>query len=59
MGVDYYNVLKLGRNATEDDLKKAYRKMAMKWNPDKNPNKNPKFKQIFEAYEVRKPVLKL
>eukprot|EP00252_Welwitschia_mirabilis_P022701 TRINITY_DN6227_c0_g1_i1.p1 TRINITY_DN6227_c0_g1~~TRINITY_DN6227_c0_g1_i1.p1 ORF type:complete len:341 (-),score=87.24 TRINITY_DN6227_c0_g1_i1:105-1127(-) len=56
MGVDYYNVLKVGRNATEDDLKKAYRKLAMKWHPDKNPNNKKeaeaKFKQISEAYEV-------
>ncbi|KAL6547586.1 hypothetical protein OROHE_009291 [Orobanche hederae] len=56
MGVDYYNILKVGRSATEDDLKKAYRRLAMKWHPDKNPNnKNEaeaKFKQISEAYDV-------
>lgn len=56
MGVDYYNKLKVDRNATEDDLKKAYRKLAMKWHPDKNPNNKKeaeaKFKQISEAYEV-------
>lgn len=56
MGVDYYNVLKVGRSATDDDLKKAYRKLAMKWHPDKNPNNKKeaeaKFKQISEAYEV-------
>ncbi|KAI3454052.1 hypothetical protein Pfo_010715 [Paulownia fortunei] len=56
MGVDYYNILKVGRGATEDDLKKAYRRLAMKWHPDKNPNNNneaeAKFKQISEAYEV-------
>lgn len=56
MGVDYYNILKVDRNATEDDLKKAYRKLAMKWHPDKNPNNKKeaeaKFKQISEAYEV-------
>lgn len=56
MGVDYYNVLNVDRNATEDDLKKAYRKLAMKWHPDKNPNDKKeaeaKFKQISEAYEV-------
>ncbi|KAI5354824.1 PREDICTED: dnaJ [Prunus dulcis] len=56
MGVDYYNVLKVNRNATEDDLKKAYRRLAMKWHPDKNPNNKKeaeaKFKQISEAYEV-------
>jgi DnaJ family protein B protein 4 len=56
MGVDYYNVLKLSKGASEDDLKKAYRKLAMKWHPDKNPtNKKAaeaKFKEVAEAYEV-------
>ncbi|KAJ7541950.1 hypothetical protein O6H91_10G082700 [Diphasiastrum complanatum] len=56
MGVDYYGVLKVGKNASENDLKKAYHKLAMKWHPDKNPNNNKeaeaKFKQISEAYEV-------
>ncbi|GMH06999.1 hypothetical protein Nepgr_008839 [Nepenthes gracilis] len=56
MGVDYYDVLNVNRNATDDDLKKAYRKLAMKWHPDKNPNDKKeaeaKFKQISEAYEV-------
>lgn len=56
MGVDYYNVLKVPKTASDDDLKKAYRKLAMKWHPDKNPNNKKeaeaKFKQISEAYEV-------
>lgn len=58
MGVDYYKILQVDKNATEDDLKKAYRKLAMKWHPDKNPNNKKdaeaKFKQISEAYEVCK-----
>ncbi|PQQ08500.1 dnaJ homolog subfamily B member 1 [Prunus yedoensis var. nudiflora] len=57
MGVDYYNILKVNRNATDDDLKKAYKRLAMIWHPDKNPaGKRPeaeaKFKQISEAYDV-------
>ncbi|KAL8130053.1 hypothetical protein V2J09_019208 [Rumex salicifolius] len=56
MGVDYYKVLGVDKNASDDDLKKAYRKLAMKWHPDKNPNNKKdaeaKFKQISEAYDV-------
>lgn len=56
MGVDYYNILKVNRNASEDDLKKAYKRLAMIWHPDKNPiNKSEaeaKFKRISEAYDV-------
>ncbi|KAL0659936.1 hypothetical protein Bca4012_080521 [Brassica carinata] len=56
MGVDYYKLLQVDRSASDDDLKKAYRKLAMKWHPDKNPtNKKDaeaKFKQISEAYDV-------
>lgn len=56
MGLDYYRILEVDRSAKEDDLKKAYRKLAMKWHPDKNPNNKKdaeaKFKQISEAYDV-------
>lgn len=57
MGVDYYNVLNVNPTASEDDLKKSYRRLAMKWHPDKNPTSNKKeaeakFKQISEAYDV-------
>ncbi|KAL2341846.1 hypothetical protein Fmac_009786 [Flemingia macrophylla] len=56
MGMDYYGILDVDKNATDEELKRAYRKLAMKWHPDKNPNNKKeaeiKFKQISEAYEV-------
>lgn len=56
MGVDYYKTLGVDRKVNEDDLKKAYRKLAMKWHPDKNPSNKKeaeaKFKEISEAYDV-------
>ncbi|GJM94469.1 hypothetical protein PR202_ga11114 [Eleusine coracana subsp. coracana] len=55
MGVDYYKVLGVGRGATDDELKKAYRSLAMKYHPDKNPSPQADslFKQVSEAYDVR------
>ncbi|RXN28034.1 dnaJ -like protein [Labeo rohita] len=54
--VDYYDVLGVSRNASPDDIKKAYRKLALRWHPDKNPDNKEeaekKFKEIAEAYEV-------
>jgi len=51
---DYYELLELQRTATEADIKKAYRRLAMKYHPDRNPDKNAEehFKQVKEAYEV-------
>jgi curved DNA-binding protein len=53
--VDYYKTLGVEKNATEEDIKKAYRKLARKYHPDLNPNDteaNKKFQQINEANEV-------
>ena len=52
---DYYEVLSINRDASDDEIKKAYRKLAMKYHPDRNPD-NPKaedhFKEAKEAYET-------
>ena len=52
---DYYEVLGVGKTASADDIKRAYRRMAMKYHPDKNPDDKEaeaKFKECAEAYEV-------
>ena len=52
---DYYQVLSVPRNATEDEVRKAYRRLAMKYHPDRNPDDKEaeeKFKEAKEAYEV-------
>ncbi|ELW63912.1 DnaJ like protein subfamily A member 1 [Tupaia chinensis] len=49
---DYYDVLRGKSNATQEELKRAYRKLALKYHSGKNPNEGKKFKQISQAYEV-------
>ncbi len=52
---DYYSILEIDKSATSDDIKKAYRKMAVKYHPDKNPgdkSSEEKFKEVNSAYEI-------
>jgi len=53
---DYYSLLGIERDASQADIKKAYRKLALKWHPDKNPDNQEEatkiFKEVSEAYEV-------
>ena len=53
--VDYYKILEIEENASHDEIKKAYRKLSMKWHPDKNqgnPDATNTFQKISEAYET-------
>ena len=52
---DYYEILGVSKNASKDDIKKAYRQMAIKYHPDKNPGdkvSEEKFKEAAEAYDI-------
>ena len=60
---DYYEILGVAKNASEDDIKKAYRKLAMKYHPDRNQGDDAKkaeekFKEVKEAYEMLSDVQK-
>ena len=56
MSEDYYEILEVPRTATEDDIRKGYRRQALRWHPDKNPDNREaaeeRFKLVSEAYEV-------
>lgn len=54
MGKDYYKILGIAKGAKDDEIKKAYRKMALRYHPDKNKTigAEEKFKEVAEAYEV-------
>jgi curved DNA-binding protein CbpA len=54
--INYYDILQVQKNSSDVDIKKSYRKLAMKWHPDKNPENSEeaakRFQEIGEAYDV-------
>ena len=56
MPADYYELLEVSKTSSREDIKKAYRRLALRWHPDKNPDNQEvatkKFKELSEAYEV-------
>lgn len=52
MSKDYYNILGVNKNASKDEIKRAYRRLAHQYHPDKNSGDDKKFKEINEAYQV-------
>jgi len=52
MKQDYYKILGVGKNASKDEIKKAFRKLAHQYHPDKNAGSDQKFKEVNEAYQI-------
>lgn len=58
---NYYQILEIDKTATQEDIKKSYRNLALIWHPDKNkdPKSLDKFKEISEAYQVLSNIQKI
>lgn len=55
---NYYEILGVSKDATQDEIKKVYRKLALQYHPDKNPDGGDKFREISEAYETLSDIVK-
>jgi molecular chaperone DnaJ len=55
---NYYEILGVSKDATQDDIKKVYRKLALQYHPDKNPDGGDKFREISESYETLSDITK-